>query len=91
MWLTPEYSGDVFGVKQHEEIRAKNAPKVAILMAYLITKLESIGEGNYFVGKDFPEEKIWEDLEDLRDTEEAEIWKIWDRYFDTICQKLGIK
>jgi hypothetical protein len=91
----PHWDDDFEGMnvitRRHQALRNIYAVKVAILMTYLRGKLESIWEGNYFVGKDFPEEKMWEDLGDLLDSQETGIQKIWDRYFDTICQKLGIK
>jgi hypothetical protein len=90
MWLTFKKEGgdDIFGVRQHNEKRVENAPKVAILMKHLTAKLESIGEGNCFVGKYFPEEKIWEDLSKFSDTQKTKIQEVWENYFRIICQKL---
>lgn len=74
--------------QRHEELRAKNAVKIGILMACLIEKLEDIGEGGVFIGKYFPEEKMWEDLDGLNDTQIDQIHTISERYFQFIFHKL---
>lgn len=74
--------------QRHEELRAKNAVKVGILMAYLTDKLENIGEGKLWVGGYFPEEKMWADLDGLNDTQIDQIHVVSEGYFQFIFQKL---
>lgn len=69
-------------------MRNKNAVKVAILMEYLTTKLEDIGEGKLWVGGYFPEEKMWTDLDGLNDAQIDQIHAISEGYFQFIFQKL---
>ncbi len=60
-------------------------------MRHLTDKLENIGAGNVFVGKYFPEEKMWEDLSSFQDSQVSEITKLGDTYFQVIFAKLTSK
>ena len=73
---SPELAAYNASILRHEVLRDINAPKVAILKAYITSKLEEIGRGNICIEVYFPEEVMWSDLAPFSASHVSEIHKI---------------